>query len=155
MNFETVENDIVTKLGTIITDPNITIIPVPEEDTEILPGYGKRQIIVAFASEEADADENTSVVIQNTHITFSLLLQGKKLRGDSGLYPLAEVVKATLAGFKPTDCRELTYAAHRFLKNDKKVFEYVLDFKTQCTRVQDITEETAPPFVDAVFIEQP
>ena len=148
MDFETAEDDIVTQLQLKITDPNINIIPIPEEETEILPAFGKRQIIVAFASEETDPDENTSVIIQNAHVTFSVLLQGKKLRGDTGLYPLAKLVKIALTGFIPTDCRELTYVSHRFVKNDKKVFEYVIDFKTQVTYVQDVDEATGPPFVD-------
>jgi hypothetical protein len=153
MDFEIVENDIVARLQAKIVQDNLTIIPIPEDETEILPVFGQRQIIVAFANEEADADENTSIVTQNTHNTFSVLLQGKKLRGVTGLYPLAELVKAALIGFKPTDCRELIYSNHRFVKNDKKVFEYVLDFKTEGTRVQVVDDESFPPLVDVNYIE--
>lgn len=154
MDFGSIEEQIAGQLITVINDETINIIPVPEDEQEILPSFGKRQIIVAFSSEDADADENTSVVIQNTHVTFAVLLQGKKLRGDTGLYELAEAVKLALTGFIPTDCRELTYDSHKFVKNEKKVFEYLLNFKTQGTRVQNISEDTvgAGAFQGATYI---
>lgn len=156
MDFGAIETQISDYLNTKIVDANINIIPIPEDDVEIQPGFGKRQIIVAFSSEEADPDENTSVVLQDVTITFSILLQGKLLRGETGLYPLAENVKKALIGFIPTDCRKLTYSNHRFVKNDKKIFEYVLDFKTISTRVEDVSDETSNNlFKGATFIPIP
>ena len=154
MDFGATEEEIADFLQTKIVDSDVNIIPIPETDTDVEPKYGKRQIIVAFASETADEDENTSVVSQDVNITFSVLLQGKKLRGPDGLYPLAEQVKNSLTGFTPSDCRKLTYSSHRFVKNDNKIFEYVLDFKTISTRVECVNEETSPyVFKQATYIE--
>lgn len=154
MDFGTAEIEITTYLAGKIIDPNVTVVPIPEVETEIKPGFGKKNVIVAFASEEADPDENLGPVVQNTGITFSILLQGKLLRGSDGLYKLAEDIKKFLTGFKPTDLRELTYVNHRFVANEDKVFKYVLDFKTQGVRVQDITEDTTgPAFKDVQYID--
>lgn len=156
MDFGAIEIEIAAFLNTKIVAADIEIIPIPEEDVEIKPAYGKRKVIVAFASEEADPDENTSVVSQDVNITFSILLQGKLLRGDAGVYPLAEAVKLALTGFTPTDCRKLTYSSHRFVKNENKIFEYVLDFKTISTRVEDADDETSNVlFKSATYIPIP
>jgi len=156
MDFGAIEQQITDHLLTKITDADVDIIPVPEEDTEVAPRFAKRKIIVAFASEEAEPDENINTVVQDVNITFAVLLQGKLLRGEKGLYPLAERVKKALIGFTPDDCLKLTYSAHKFVKNENKIFEYVLDFKTISTRVEDIDDETSPnAFKQADFIPIP
>ncbi len=152
IDFGAIEVQIATHLQTKITDNDVDIVAVPEEDTQIAPAFGKRKIIVAFASEDAEPDENIGPVVQDVTITFSVLLLGKLLRGEKGLYPLAEAVKKTLTGFVPNDCRKLTYAGHKFVKNEEKVFQYVLDFKTISTRVEDTEDETSEDlFQSAVF----
>lgn len=143
MDYGIVETEIAEYLIGVINDGTINIIPIPEVDGEILPPAGKRQIVVAFAMEDADPDNNVSFVQQDTSITFTILLQGKLLRGEKGLYKLAEQIKQALAGFVPTDGREMTFSSHKFIKNDKNVFEYALDFKTETTRIAD-TSEPAP-----------
>ena len=143
MDFEVVENEIVACLVEKVADDNVNIIAIPETESEILPPAGKRQIIVAFAAEDADPDSNMSFVQQDTSLTFTVLLQGKLLRGDKGLYKLAEMVKQALQGFVPTDGREMTYNSHKFIKNDKNVFEYALDFKTESTILADTAEPEA------------
>lgn len=143
MDFGVVETDIAEYLASAIADDSINIIPIPETEVEILPPPGKRQIIVAFAMEDADPDSNVSYVQQDTSITFTVLLQGKLLRGDTGLYKLAEVVKGLLQGYVPVDGREMTYSSHKFIKNEKNIFEYALDFKTETTRIAN-TSEQAP-----------
>ena len=153
MDFGAVEQQIATHLLTKITDADIDIVAIPEEDIEVAPRFGRRKIIVAFISEESDPDENISIVSQDVNITFAVLLQGKLLRGENGLYPLAERVKKALIGFTPNDCRKLTYSSHKFVKNENKIFEYVLDFKTISTRVEDISDETSTAlFKQATYI---
>lgn len=154
MDFEQVENDIVNRLKVSITDDDLNIIPIPEIEQEILPAFGKRQIIVAFSSEDSDPDQGLSFVQQETTITFSILLQGKLLRGDKGLYKLAERVKNSLMGFYPTDCQSLTYANHKFVKNDNKVFEYILDFKTIGVRVADTSEDQPIGILNSVTYQE-
>ena len=156
MNIETTEDDIVTRLQVKLSaETDVTVLAIPEDDVEIQPDFGKRKIIVAFASEEAQPDGNTSVVAQDTDITFSVLLQGKLLRGDTGLYNLAAKVKLALVGFRPTDCQQLTYSSFKFVRNDKKIFEYLLDFKTVGVVVEDTEEASGPPFVDVTYIDPP
>jgi hypothetical protein len=155
MDFGAIEIEIATYLATKIIEDDLVIAPIPEDETEIKPDYGKRNVFVAFAEESPDADGNLGPVEQNTDITFSCLLQGKKIRGANGLHNLAEKVKDTLTGFRPTDCRQLTYAGHKFVNNEAKIFEYVVNFKTQGTRVQIISEEeSGPNFKKATYIDQ-
>jgi hypothetical protein len=156
MDFGEIEIEISEYLAIKILETDVVFAPIPEEETEVRPGYGKRNAFVAFALEDADADTNMGPVEQNTDITFSVLLQGKLLRGATGLYKLAEQVKDVLNGYRPANCRELIYSSHKFVRNDNKIFEYIVNFKTQGTRVQDITEDTTgPEFKDATYIYSP
>jgi hypothetical protein len=149
MDFGAIEQEIVDHLRAKITDQSLSIIVIPEDEVEILPPAGKSQIIVAFSGEDSESGSNLSYDVQDTSIVFSLLLQGKRLRGNGGLYPLAETVKSKMIGFTPSDCRTMSYSSHKFVKNDKKIFEYVLDFKTETTRVSTVEE----PEVNGQFKE--
>lgn len=158
MDYENAENDIVNQLKAKLTDDidsDVTIIAIPEDEREILPDTFKRQIIVAFASEEAQGDNNLSIVQQDTSITFSLLIQGKRLKGLKGLYALAAKIKLAIIGFKPTDCQPLSYGSFKFLKMENGIFEYMIDLKTVGIVVEDATELTGPPFKYATFIPAP
>lgn len=143
MDFGVVEVEIAEYLIEKINDNSVNIIPIPEKEGEILPPPGKRQIIVAFAMEDSDPNNNVSFIQQDSNVTFTILLQGKLLRGETGLYKLAERVKSALQGFTPTDGREMSFINHKFIKNEKGVFEYALDFKTETTRVADKMEPAA------------
>src|SRR4051794_15507567 len=108
MDFGQIELEIVGHLQSKMADDRLSIIPIPENDIEVLAPAGKRQIIVAFASEEANPDNNLSIIPQHSVLTFSILLQGKLLRGVTGLYGLAESVKKCLMGYCPLDCAPRT-----------------------------------------------
>lgn len=143
MDFGAIEQEIVDHLKAKLPNDRLSIIAIPEDEVEILPPPGKSQIIVAFSGEDSEPGSNLSFDAQDTSIVFSILLQGKRLRGVGGLYSLAELIKSKMLGFVPSDCRSMSYSSHKFVKNDKKIFEYVLDFKTETTRVSNVEEPEA------------
>jgi hypothetical protein len=143
MDFGAIEQEIVDHLKAKLSMINLSIIAIPEDEVEVLPPPGKSQIIVAFSSEDSESGTNLSYDVQDTSIVFSILIQGKRLRGSDGLYSLAEAIKSKMIGFVPSDCRSMSYSSHKFVKNDKKIFEYVLDFKTETTRVSTVEEPEA------------
>lgn len=155
MDFGAIEDQIVAYLQSKITDPNVTIKAIPEVEEQINPKYGERQIIVAFSNEDANDAQTLSPVVQDVMVVFTMIVQGKLLRGDTGVYKLAELVKQYMIGFTPDDCQKMTYGGHKFFKNEKGIFEYTVDFKTESVRTEDVPDEVAPPFKDVTFIDVP
>ena len=153
MNFEEAELEISEFLSGKINEQNVEVVPLPEVEKDFEKAWGKLKVIVAFASEDADVNSfTTSGVYQDVTITFSILIQGKSLRGPNGLYQLAEKIKRVLVGYQPKDGDAMTYGGHKFLDRNNGVFEYGLDFKTRSVRMQNFEEETGPPFIGGITI---
>lgn len=146
MDYGAIEDEIVAFLTTRLADDTLEIIAMPETEAEFPKSYNKRRLIVAFNGEDANPNQNLYATVHNTAISFAISVQGKFLRGVNGVYKLAEDVKQTLIGFRPANVTQLEYVSHKFMRNDKDIFEYVIDFKTEGTRIQNIPDETGDPF---------
>nr|WP_199082040.1 Gp37 family protein [Pedobacter sp. ASV19] len=147
MDFGVIENEIVAWLVSKNLNQLITIEVIGQNDSDYELPFGKTKIIVAFSNEEPDPISNSfDIVYQSSSVMFSILLQSRTIRGNNGVYALGNFVKKHLTGYQPTDGEPFKYAGMRFEQKVKNVFEYSLDFRTKAVVIQDVQEETGPPF---------
>ncbi|MBO9674420.1 MAG: hypothetical protein J7577_13310 [Sphingobacteriaceae bacterium] len=134
-----------------INDPNTFVEPLPEAEIEFEKAWGKRKIFVGFNEEMASPNiKSIDMSYQESNYTFSFLIQSNLLRGDKGIYQLAEFIKAFMLGFKPVNSEKFIYSGFRFVQKVKNVFEYSLDFSTKgiVTQTQFSSEQIGGNFND-------
>lgn len=152
MDFGNIEIEISEFLNLKITDVNTVIVPIGENDGDYDLPFGKRKAVIAFANEEPDPmSTGVGIIVQNTMVVFSVLLQSKTLRGDKGIYGLSAEIKKYLIGYRPTNGDPFLYAGMRFEQKVKNTFEYSVDFKTKGMVVEQIEEETGPLLKKVTF----
>lgn len=139
MDIGAIEIEIVEFLQSMLNDPehgivdeNTFVEPLPETEIEFEKAFGKRKIFVGFNEETpSPALKSIGMVNQETSYTFSFLIQSNLLRGEKGIYQLAEFLKACMQGYRPSHSDPFIYAGFRFVQKVKNVFEYSLDFTTR------------------------
>ncbi len=157
MDIQQTEDDIIERLTAKLTDnidSDVEIIPLPDADTELLPKFGKRRLIVAYNGDEAMPDSNISAVQQDLDTTFAIGFFGKVTRGEKGIYALKRKVENALIGFAPTGCQKLTYNSFKFIENRDKVFNYLLLIKTISVLIEMPDDEPTYPAFKELKISQ-
>lgn len=153
MDFEQAEQEISQFLADRINESNVEVVPLPEVESEFEKTFGKLKVIVAFSAEESEQSSfSVDGIDQEVTITFTVLVQGKLLRGDRGVYQLAQKISRLLVGFRPTDGDRMIYAGSKFIGRDNGVFQYGVDFKTRSILMSERDEETGPPFSGGIII---
>ena len=128
------------KINEGVTDPRqqTICVPLPEdEDAFDKPVIGRR-VTIGFSEEIPDRTKSANYIGQSLLVKFSVLLECRRLRGEGGIYALAEKVKSILIGYKPTDCGDLWHSNHQFVDDDRGIFKHVLEFQTTSLRAQDV-----------------
>lgn len=154
MDFGLVEIEIVDLLNTKITDPDVEVVALGENDADYTRPFGKSTATVAFSTEEpSPTSSSLDIVNQETTVIFSVLIQSRNIRGEKGIYYVANLVKKYLIGYQPQDGDAFKYAGMRFEQKVKNGFEYSLDFRTRGMAIQEVIEEAGPQFKQVTYLE--
>jgi hypothetical protein len=154
MDFGVVEQQIVDMLISKIPGPEIEFSAIGENDIDYVLPVSKSKVIIAFSNEEPNpASGSMDMMNQDSSVVFSVLVQSRKIRGNHGIYQVANLIKKYLTGFQPSDGDCFRYAGMRFEQKVKNTFEYSLDFKTRSKVVQQVPEEVGPRFKQVNYQE--
>jgi len=141
MHFGNLETEIASFLSGKINNPKVEVNPIPELEVDFEKVFGKETIIVAFSDEEPDANmKSTSIVLQNTIVTFAFLIQSISLRGSSenlGVYALLGLIKKYMIGYTVNSGTAFSYAGFKMQEKAGNVFQYAVYFKTKMLSMQE------------------
>jgi hypothetical protein len=145
MDYGTLEVEIAdylgSKINTGVTNPTLhtACVPLPEMEADFKKPFIGRRVTVCFSEEKPDKTKSTAYQAQSLMVTFSCLLEAKLLRGERGIYQLAEKVKSILIGYSLTDCGDLALTNHQFVDDEQSIFKHVLEFQCTALRAQDVS----------------
>lgn len=160
MNYEQLENDVVTRLAPFAT-VGVSVVKMPERESERnLPVPGNAQFTVMYAGSEYENVQSTGQVSQTETIFVSVLVESNALRGTKGIYNLVSVLKKALIGFKPSNCHRLQAVKHHTLGSPEavvkdNVWQYQAIFKTTSLTVEDFTEDLSLILKKITLIDVP
>jgi hypothetical protein len=137
MNYETVENDILSRLASIIS---IEKIVLPENQTD---HKNANRITVAYKNSKYEDTVSTQFVGQEETANFKIIIQCRKLRGADGIYTYMASVRRWLLGYKPTDCTgKLQMVDSGFVDDVDGQWTYVLTMSTKGMAIEHPDDET-------------
>ena len=137
MNIETIENNIIEKLKSKLTD--LLIESFPEKPQEFVFTHPKGAILIHYQGGSYGNIQSLDVIVQNKKMEFALTIVTRNLRSNSGAYALLEEIKSILTGFKIDGCSKMYPVKEGFLVENNGIWQYTINFELTTPSIE--TEE--------------
>lgn len=130
MDYSALESAIVARLIAKVP-AGVTVMALPEADPSVAyPQGAAGKITVAYQGSEFFDSEDTGVVLQPEKIAFEVVVQSRKLRGTSGIYPVLASVKKALLGWQTPTTAKIQFSRAKFVSHESGVWTYDLTLTT-------------------------
>ncbi len=143
MNYGVAEIEIVTRLNEHFTakglDDRFVAVVMPEteeEAKELNKLFPKTTVAVEYVESNYQKPSSLKITKQEETLRFRLLMEGRKKRGQDGLFLIEEEVKLSLIGFRLTHTDELYVSGSGNQQFQSGVWLPYLDFECQSVNVQ-------------------
>lgn len=137
MNIETIENKIIEKLKSKLTD--LLIESFPEKPQEFIFTHPKGAILIHYQGGSYGSSQSVDVIFQQKKMEFALTIVTRNLRTNSGAYALLEEIKSILTGFKIDGCSKMYPTKEGFLVENNGIWQYTINFELTTPSIE--TEE--------------
>ena len=137
MNIEEIENQIVERLKSKITD--LYIASFPDKPQEYTFTHPKGAILVHYQGGSYGNSQSVDVIFQQKKMEFALTLITRYLKTNDGSYSLLEKVKQVLTGFKIDGCTKMFPTKEGFLTENNGIWQYTINFELTTPSIE--TEE--------------
>lgn len=145
MNYEAIENDIISRLQARIDPTVVDIELLPETESELTRPVSKNRVTVAYRysdfpqtmQKSLSEIRSTSSIVQNEIVCLEVVLRSRKLRGASGLYDLIEKVRKAILGFSPLNCDKIFITKYGFTEFSDSTWMHTLEIGCVSLLVED------------------
>ena len=138
MNIETIENNIVERLKSKLTD--LLIESFPEKPQEFIFTHPKGAILVHYQGGSYGNIQSTDIIVQNKKMEFALTIVTRNLKTNSGAYALLEEIKSILTGFKIDGCSKMYPVKEGFLVENNGIWQYTINFELTTPSIESEDE---------------
>ncbi len=129
MAINTIEQDIITQLESVITDLQIEGFPEKPKEYRLL--HSKGAILVSFNSADYMEPESLVIIQQEVDMEFGLILLIRNLRDTNGAYSYIDTIVNALTGYAPTGCAKMYPKRTGFLNETNGIWQYSLTFNVR------------------------
>jgi len=137
VNIETIENKIIEKLKSKLTD--LLIESFPEKPQEFIFTHPKGAILIHYQGGSYGSSQSVDVIFQQKKMEFALTVVTRNLKTNSGAYSLLEEIKSILTGFKIDGCSKMYPVKEGFLVENNGIWQYTINFELTTPSIE--TEE--------------
>lgn len=140
MNYETLEGYIVARLAAFLQS-NAEIIPLPEMDPDVKLPSIKGKITVAYNGSDYEGSETSDFVVQPEKISFQVIVQSRKLRGNTGVYTLLSGIQTAILGWKTPVTDKIQFGQAKYVAHENGVWVYSLTLSTMSVAIEEPDDE--------------
>lgn len=133
MTIKTIENSMIEKLNTDITDLKIEGYPDKPETYRL--NHPKGAILINYFGSDFGKpmlrEELESFIVQEEDELFRCIVSVRGLRDHQGVYDYIDRIKASLMGYHPVDslrCKKMYVKQIRFVSEEDGVWTYAMLF---------------------------
>lgn len=162
LNYETFQNNIVTRLGGLNTPTQIVdIVPLPETEAEYkATTYQRPRITVCYTGSDYTGNgtnpESFDIgdVEQEEWVGFQLIIESKQLYGASGIYGVLQKTRELLLGYSPDNCDKIHFKRSQVQRPEesKSGFVFVLEAVVKTYAIETDVPNTAPPLSQTNYL---
>lgn len=155
MDFTIQEDDIVARLAPLAVN-GVQVIPMPESVAAFQRDFEEARITVAFNDLTSPDTLSTSKIVQLGMLSFMVVIQANKLRGETGVYKLYDRTSKLMAGFQPTNCEQLKSKSFHLISDEGDLFTFAAMFECEAMNVEDwIDPSDTAPVITRITINDP
>ena len=148
---ELLEQKTVGRLA-FLKDKGIQVIPYPDDPDEFNKPMGNRRVFVGIKRETLESLGNSglileSSIVQSRRVEVEIYCQLKELRSHAGIYPMIELIRNILTGFRPFQEDPENYQSYywntrtEFIRQFEGYWDYAMNFEILIPYVKEIWQE--------------
>lgn len=128
MNITNIENKIIEKLKSKLTD--LLIDAFPEKPQDFVFTHPKGAVLVHYQGGSYGNIQSTDIIFQDKKMEYAITIVTRSLRTkNSGAYSLLEQVKSILTGFRIDGCSKMHPTKEGFLTENNGIWQYTINFE--------------------------
>ncbi|RAJ00466.1 Gp37 protein [Chitinophaga skermanii] len=146
MNYGNCENELAFYLTTCFENENLkqffVCCPIPDNETEANRFYQQinlSKVAIQYVGSTYLSSTSVDVISVVEKVKFRFIFEGRKLRGDGGIYNLIEFVKKKVTGYPLNDVAPMVPVRYDMLEVQQNVFQPYLEFECQFYLIQNFS----------------
>jgi hypothetical protein len=147
-----IETAVINKLSPLQSS-DFEVVALPEVNAGYrTPPNNKAKVYVSLHSSTFDENLGTDHSSQFEDVNIAINIQSKLLRGATGIYNIASVVRTYLLGFKPLGMWPMLGVKSGFddSRDQNEMWNYYVIFKTRYRAIIDFEPEILAPSLDQI-----
>jgi hypothetical protein len=147
MEYEQLENDIIAQLTPGLPGVDVLALPDNLADFDKSPKLGK--VTVAYRGSKFK-QQSTSAHSYSEIVEFELIVEGRRLRGETGVYAFLEKIKRLILGHKLTNTDKVFLQDQTIVVREAKqeTFSYTMSIACSKVVVEDINVTADASYID-------
>lgn len=151
MSYESLENDIITRLSTGGLSASVDIEAAPETEADYEEPFARPRISVSYQKSEYGGESTqrgypknlaTNVAASDEFAEVHIVLRARLIRGTGGIYWLHEQVKKRLFGYYMPGWNRIFPQSFEYLGHNSGIWVYDLVVKVRRIGVQELPDDT-------------
>lgn len=140
MQYEQLENDIVTRLTPAIA--GVDVLALPDKQSDFSKPFKSGRITVCYKGSKYGKVLSTNRLSQQETPEFEIMIEARLLRGPAGVYAFLERVKSLILGYKLTNTDKV-YLVDQTIITGQGPETFMFTMAVACTLL--VTEEYETP----------
>lgn len=152
MDYEQLENDVVTRLNESLSTTHV-IQNIPEAESEFDKEVRKTRIFVGYGGSDFGPSKSMSDVVQDEDGELILQVESRLLRGENNLYWTLDKCRKLLVNFRSASGNTLRFhlKSQKLVGVKDQVKQWHQTFRYTSVVVTDEEEEGGPPMDQIEF----
>lgn len=144
MSIENLENAIISRLQTKVTDLIVETFPNNPDEYEFVHPIGV--ILVFYTGSAYSKTKSISNIVQDELAEFGITIMIRNLDLKKGCYKYLDQVKNTLTGYKIDNCKKMYPTKSKILSEDGGIWQYGITFAIPMQSTEEYEEEEKANF---------
>lgn len=133
--------------------PALAVEYFPEQPADYRLNHPRGALLVSYAGSQFGDTVDTAVIAQPRTVKLSITVVLRQLNGRGGAVDVLDLVRLTLVGFRPPDCRKARVVSEKFLGESAGLWQYAVDFSAEAMQVEDAEGTTEPLLTEVTYEE--
>lgn len=150
MNYEKLENDLVSILNPVDEDGNelntlYKSLPLPDNEVEVNKMFAKPRAYIAAGNSEYAESDSTDKIIQKETVSFEIMIRAASRRGESGIFAIMGDIRRKLLGYRFPGCTRIQIRKNGWMDGTQNDWNYFMSFDFTANVIDVQPVPTGPP----------
>jgi hypothetical protein len=127
----------------------------PERPDEYRLNHPTGALLVSYPGSDFGDTVDVTFVMQPRSLKVSVTVVLRQLHGKGGAVDVLDLVRRSLVGWRPPDCKKMRALSEKFLGQTAGLWQYAVDFAAEGVQVEDAEPDGGPLLTNVTYEETP